>query len=271
MLAQFKSRVGGQWFAIAQWVLIAGLCLAIAQLLWTAVTPVGPLGNAAPQPLPPADTQVIGRFDPFFRSANPDPAVSAVSTRALVLLGTRVDAVSGRGSAIIATADGRQSSYIVGEEIEPGLRLQAVAFDNVTLDTGGSREQLFLDQSSGDAPVTPEDAGSVSADLSPGPSEGMAASPLQAATGPTPALADAISAMPRMNGGAIDGFTLMPRGNGIGFRQAGLQAGDVLTAIDGTPVRSFGDPTALARRLGSGRATLTIERGGKPVSVKVGQ
>jgi general secretion pathway protein C len=271
MLVQFKHRIEGQWFAIAQWTLIALLCLAVAQLVWTAVTPVGPLGNVAPPPLAPADTTVIGRFDPFFRSAAAGPDTSQVSTRALVLLGTRVDAVSGRGSAIIATADGKQSSYIVGEEIEPGLRLQAVAFDNVTLSANGSTEQLFLDQSSGEAPVTPEDAGVVSADLSPGPSEGEAASPVQATATPTTALADAISAVPRLNGGVVDGFTLMPRGNGVGFRLAGLQSGDVLTAVDGTPVRGIGDATALARRLGGGRATLTIERGGKPVTVKVGQ
>lgn len=271
MLAQFKHRIEGQWFAIAQWALIAVLCLALAQLLWTAVTPVGPMGNAAPPPVAPADTAVVGRFDPFFRSASEGPATTQVSTRALVLLGTRVDAVSGRGSAIIATADGKQSSYIVGEEIEPGLRLQAVAFDNVTLSAGGRDEQLFLDQSSGETPITPEDAGTYSPELSPGPSEGMAASPLQEPETTTPALANAISAVPRLNGSVVDGFTLMPRGNGIGFRQAGLQAGDVLIAVDGTPVRGIADATALAQRLGSGRATLTIERGGRPVTVKVGQ
>jgi general secretion pathway protein C len=179
--------------------------------------------------------------------------------------------VSGRGSAIIATADGKQSSYAVGEEIEPGLRLAAVAFDNVTLAAAGRSEQLFLDQSSGPAPVTPDDAGGLTSDLSPGPGEGVATSPLQRATGASPALADAISATPRTNGSGIDGLTLSPRGNGIGFREAGLQAGDVLTAVDGTPVRSVGDAAALARRLAGGRATLTLERGGRPVTVRIGQ
>jgi general secretion pathway protein C len=130
---------------LAGWAL-AGL--VAARLIWLALTPAGPLGS--PQvalPLGP----VLVAVDPFFPSG--PAAADAVSSLDLVLLGTRVDAASGRGSAILATPDGQQKSVGVGEEIMPGVRLAAVEFESVTLDRGGAREQLYIDQSgsAGDA------------------------------------------------------------------------------------------------------------------------
>lgn len=119
---------------------IAGLLLA--RLIWLAVTPAGPLG-VVPAPAPPALAGVA--IDPFFPQAA--TVADAVSGLDLTLVGTRVDAASGRGSAIIATPDGQQQSYGSGDEIMPGVRLVAVAFDSVTLDRGGARETLYIDQS----------------------------------------------------------------------------------------------------------------------------
>lgn len=121
------------------------VAVALARLIWAATTPAGPLGDwqgARPAPLTPAPA---AGFDPFFRDAG--PADTAVSDLDIVLMGTRVDTVSGRGSAIIATPDGRQASYLVGEAVLPGVTLKAVAFDTVTLARGGRDERLFLDQS----------------------------------------------------------------------------------------------------------------------------
>ncbi len=124
---------------LAGWVL-AGL--AAARLIWLAITPAGPLGT--PHVALPTGPVVVA-VDPFF-PAGP-AAADTVSSLDLVLLGTRVDAASGRGSAILATPDGQQKSVGVGEEIMPGVRLAAVEFESVTLDRGGAREQLYIDQS----------------------------------------------------------------------------------------------------------------------------
>ena len=118
--------------------------LVAARLVWLVATPAGPLG--VPAAAPPIGLVLVA-VDPFFPQG---PAVSdAVSNLDLVLLGTRVDAASGRGSAIIATPDGQQKSVGVGEEIMPGVRLGAVEFESVTLDRSGTREQLFIDQTGG--------------------------------------------------------------------------------------------------------------------------
>lgn len=120
----------------------AGLLLARA--IWLALTPAGALG--VPPAAAPASPAALAAIDPFFpQNAAPADAVSSLD---LVLVGTRVDAASAQGSAIIATPDGNQISVAVGEEIMPGVRLAGVAFESVTLDRGGARETLYIDQSS---------------------------------------------------------------------------------------------------------------------------
>jgi general secretion pathway protein C len=128
----------------------AGVLLARA--IWLAVTPAGTLGTP-PAPAVAAPL-TLAAVDPFFpQAATPADAVSGLD---LVLVGTRVDAASGRGSAIIATPDGQQQSIGVGEEVMPGVRLAAVDFESVTLDRGGARETLYIDQSTTPAGAAPQ-------------------------------------------------------------------------------------------------------------------
>ena len=237
----------GPLLTTLEFALLGALGLALARLAWAIVTPVDPVGNWQPQrSLAAPDTSIIGSFDPFFRQAS--DAATEVSSLGLTLLGTRVDTVSGRGSAIIGGSDGVQSSYAVGDEISPGVRLVEVSFDAVTIDSGGRRESLFLDQSSGSAPVTPQSAGVVT----------------QAR------LAADILVTPRLQGTAITGYVLTPKGSGTAFLAAGLQPGDVLISVDGAPVASITDPGALTRRLDAGGVGITVERAGSRVNLQIG-
>jgi hypothetical protein len=120
---------------------LAGLLLARA--IWLGLTPAGGLGVVPAAA--PVSTLALTAVDPFFPQGL--AAADAVSGLDLVLVGTRVDAASARGSAIIATPDGQQISVAVGDEIMPGVRLAGVAFESVTLDRGGARETLYIDQS----------------------------------------------------------------------------------------------------------------------------
>ncbi|MDO9486885.1 MAG: type II secretion system protein N [Sphingomonadaceae bacterium] len=141
----------------AELLLLTILALQLARLTWAVLTPVDPLGDwrASPAAAAPAEAAVLRDFDPFFRTAS-DSGPVAVTSLNLSLLGTRVDMISGRGSAII-DAGGVQTSFLVGEAVMPGVTLEAVDFDNVTIVRGGAREKLYLDQSAvpGTAPVTP--------------------------------------------------------------------------------------------------------------------
>src|SRR5687767_4384946 len=134
--------------------LLALIALQCARLIWTALTPVGPLGGWRDAGTDRSgSTEVLGSFDPFFRLSGATGPVTVTSLN-LKLFGIRQDQASGRGSAIIAGSDGQQRSIAVGEEIEPGVTLKSVDFDSVTITRGGADEQLFMDQSETPATVT---------------------------------------------------------------------------------------------------------------------
>lgn len=173
----------------AELLLLTFLALQLARLVWAGLTPVEPLGDWRPSTgaaAAPAEAAVLRDFDPFFRTSTDGGPVSVTSLN-LSLLGTRVDTVSGRGSAII-DAGGVQTSFLVGEAVMPGVTLEAVDFDNVTISRGGAREKLYLDQSAapGAAPITPS---AITPDLM---TQGAAIAvppPQPPATAPTPGLA----------------------------------------------------------------------------------
>lgn len=239
-----RQRAAAIAIVTAEIMLLALVAWALVRLFWVAVTPVTPLGDWRPASQAPArvDRSVLGSFDPFFGGAVADDA--AVSSLALVLSGTRVDTVSGRGSAIIATADGVQASFTVGDTIEPGVTLQSVGFDSVTIARGGSIEKLFIDQSAGGAPVTPPAAGTN--------------------------LAADVNVVPRLQGTTLTGYVLTPKGSGAAFAAAGLQPGDVLVSVDGATVTSLKDAAGLTQQLESGGIDITVERAGRPVTLRIG-
>lgn len=250
--AFFNRIPADRLLTIAELAVVALLASQVARLVWTVAVPAGPVGAwAAPaRAAAVADPALLGSFDPFFRQAGDDEEAT-VSSLALTLLGTRVDTVSGRGSAIIATPDGTQASFLVGETIMPGVRLRSVEFDGVTIDRGGASERLMLDQSSGTPPVTPESAGVA-----------VATPTTKAAS-----LAAAVTATPRLAGATLTGLVLMPKGDGVAFAAAGLQPGDVLLSVNGRPVAELRDLAAIVALLDAGGASLAIERGGRPLTL----
>lgn len=141
-----RARGVNGW-TVLELALLALVALQCARLIWTAFTPVGPLGEwQSPAARTDTASSLLGSFDPFFRLSGAAGPVTVTSLN-LKLFGIRQDQASGRGSAIIAASDGQQRSVAVGEEIEPGVILKSVDFDSVTISRGGADEQLFMDQS----------------------------------------------------------------------------------------------------------------------------
>jgi general secretion pathway protein C len=230
-----SPRAAYRALEVALLVLIAA---QLARLVWAAVTPAGPLGDARATQ---AGMQPVANFDPFFRM-NAQTGSMVVTSLALKLFGVRVDEAVGGGSAIIETPDGVQSSFGVGDEVMPGVTLKQVAFDSVTIDRNGIAEQLFLDQSVA-APV---------------------AKTSTAAT--TTTLPDAQKA--EAQGGKVGGITVGPGGSGDMLLQAGLLPGDVVTAVNGQPVNSIEMVTSQLSRGGS--VSLQVERAGRTISLTSG-
>lgn len=255
-------------YDVTEAMLIVALATAAAALFWALVKPLGPVGRwqAVGSGVAAADPSILTRFDPFFRAAPVGP--TAVTSLPLKLFGVRLDQAMGRGSAIIATPDGVQNSFVVGDEIVPGVRLKMVAIDSVTIERGGASEQLFLDQSIGGS----------SSDPNASPGESSALAPMQAAppVAQAPALtaqglASGVNFAPRMEKGAVTGFVVGPKGKGDVFASTGLQQGDVVTQINGVGIRSIDDATAaLGNVQSAGQTIFTVERGGKPTTVVSG-
>ncbi|ANC85681.1 type II secretion system protein N [Sphingomonas sp. NIC1] len=246
-------------YSLAELVLIGGLAIQSARLFWTIVTPIAPLGDWRPAEVavPGRPYDVLAGFDPFFRLGTRAPAQATVTSLQLNLFGIRVDEASGRGSAIVAGPDNVQKSVAVGEDILPGVRLKSVSFDHITIDRGGTAEDLYLVQS--DAPG----AGAPAA---------MPATPTGAPIAPpvtdaAPAIKasqirNEIGFIPRIDGGRISGLVVRPQGSGTLFRTAGLREGDVVTAIGGRPVSGPQDLDRIAADFaGGGSLPITVERG----------
>lgn len=253
-------------YSVLEIMLLAGLAVQVARLAWVVVTPVAPLGEWRPAgptiPMAPAD--VLRGADPFYHGGDPDGAPAVVTSLHLTLYGTRINEATGRGSAILAGPDGVQKSVAVGEEVAPGVVLKEVAFDHVTLDRGGAREDLFLDQSNG---------GGAGAGAAPVSAPAAATAPQALAAGEPIALnrfqAD-IGFVPRIDGGRIIGLVVRPQGSAAAFRAAGLMEGDIVTAIGGRPVNSPADFDAILGGLkNGGTLSLTVLRGGQSVPLSV--
>ena len=256
-------------YSAAELVLLLLLAVQAARLVWAVVTPVGPLGDWRPvmAGVPGSPAAVLTGFDPFFRlSAPADGGAQTVTPLQLTLFGIRIDEAQGGGGAIIAGPDGVQQSIGVGQGIQPGVVLKAVAFDHVTITRGGADEQLFIaqgDSGAGAAPVPvapagPSLLGGSSAAAAPG--GGLTVERLRAGVG----------AIPRIDGGRVTGLTVRAEGDGQVFRSTGLQEGDVITAIAGRPITGPGDLQALGSQLSSGgQVAVTVERGGRAVPLSI--
>ncbi|MGY2736185.1 type II secretion system protein N [Sphingomonas sp. UYP23] len=245
--------------------LIALLAIQSARLVWAVLTPVGPVGIWRPEQGAVAGSPeaILRGFDPFYRASGGDavgPAV--VTTLQLTLFGVRIDEAQGGGSAIIAGPDGVQQSVGVGQEIMPGVRLKAVAFDHVTIDRGGAAEDLYLPQTE-QAPVQAVPNGPP---LIGGGALSGGAAPPSAEIGPQGVsfaqMRRDVGFIPRIDGGRVSGLTVRAQGAGAGFRAAGLRDGDVITQIAGKPVGGAEDIERLAAQYAKGgQLSLSVERG----------
>ncbi|MBN8818155.1 MAG: PDZ domain-containing protein [Sphingomonas sp.] len=274
----------GQWIEAA---LLFFLVVQVARLIWALVTPVGVFGDwRAREPVvvsADARSALFAGFDPFFRTsavATPGGApVQQVTSLPLKLFGIRVNEASGLGSAIIANESGVQTSYAVGEEIAPGIKLKSVEFDHVVIERGGATETLYIEQS-GDAAGAPVTAPAPGAPPLPGQSAmpGQAPLPGQSlpaksqATGPLTQdrVLGSIGFAPRTENGRVTGIVVSPQGGGEGFALAGFRPGDIIVQVNGQPVRSAGDIQTLQSSVRPGaRMSFMVERGAATVPVSL--
>ncbi len=252
--------------SLAELVLMAMLAVQCARLVWAIVTPIGPVGDWRPAAGPDAArgrAALTSGFDPFFRlNAG---ATATVTSLSLKLFGVRVDEATGRGSAIIAGPDNIQSSFAVGEAIQPGVTLKTVDYDSVIISRGGADETLYLDQS-GAAPVAaapplPPQANTTLLSLPGGQTQAPGTVRMSE-------LQSNLTLAPRQAGGRVTG--LVPRGDPGFLSRLGLRTGDVVVQVAGKPVTNVEDLQRAATSLaGGGNLSIAVERGAQIVPIAI--
>lgn len=239
--------------------LALALIVQLGRLVWIAVEPVELPAAAATQPQAGAvDYSVFQRFDAFFRTGAQSSLAgeNAAGSDQLRLFGLRSNGAGG-GSAIIGLADGRQISVAVGETIEPGLILQSVGPDHVVVARGGSLSRLVF----GDLPAgaaTPPPPPPVPQTVTPNPAPAAAAPTVDPARLMTPNVL-----RPRMQGVRLNGFTIADGADAGLLNAAGLQAGDVILAVNGVALDSPARIAGLRGQLANATsAEIRFERDG---------
>ena len=184
----------------------------------------------------------------------------------LVLVGVfaREDPEGGR--AIIGESAAAARLHAVGATLPGGARLLEVYGDRVILGVGGAREALYMPRTmtpgmTADAPAVPPLVG---------PPVGAAeAAPLPAA-GAMPDPNQLVRWQAILKDGRIAGVRVYPGERAELFRRSGLQPGDLVVEVNGTPVASEAGAAQFAQTLAaSPSSTLRVERGGQLQELRV--
>jgi type II secretion system protein C len=232
------------------------LLLALAALLahWTwrfaAPRPPAAAADARAEVRLGAALETLRAARLFGAAEGTDTAAERETTLNLKLRGVFA-ALGGLPALAILAVDGQDQAVATGKEVQPGVVLDAVAADHVILLNRGARERLELEEmgrpltlASGDIPLTRQE---VSLALANPQSLGVQ---VKSGSGPQAGLV-----LTRVSA------------DGVAAR-LGLQSGDVLRMVNGSPVANVQD---LAQQLAGTenvqRVTLVGERQGKPLNL----
>lgn len=263
----FMAPLRGGLYPILLSLLILFFIIQSTRLIWTIVTPVGPVGAWWQNDIISIDNdekyKILENIDPFFRNIEESAENNVITSLDLILFGTRVNENSGEGSAILAGADGVQISYATGDEIAPNAFLFAVKFDHVIIDRGGVKESLYLDQS--------VEAQSVGGDENSEANSGSDEQNVEFAQVTSAAIKKSINFKPRNINGRINGINVAVAGSGDDvFDDAGFVEGDVITSVNGKKISSPADLAALQNQIKAGaRLSIMVERGADVIPVSL--
>ena len=201
-------------------------------------------------------------------------AIAAVAVAELTAIGVITSAHPGGGVAILRSGD-RVRVVTVGEQAF-GARLTQVAPDRVVLDVGGQSVELRL---AGAPSPTPAPS------IPPPPEPAMQATPGEPVAveqalsrehvqrrlaSEIPRILGETALQPATEDGRIVGLRLVRVASGTLLTELGIQAGDVLTEVNGTPTDSLPALIGLWTRLQNETAIrATVLRGGRPLQLSV--
>ncbi len=240
------ARGSGDWRSVAlaraPQVVTFVLALAIAaQLALILVSLTGRSRQTAPPPVSTAPVAApfdIGGlvnahlFGNAAVQASGDAANAPPTSIPLVLAGVLATADPKQGMAIIGESAAAAKVVAVGQQVPGGAQLHSVYADRAIIDRSGVLESVYLPRRTaavGPASMPP-----------PAPpvngNEAMLDRMRKLVNDDPGALGQIMRPQPVFAGGKMRGFRVYPGANRQAFARMGLRAGDLVTAINGTPL-----------------------------------
>jgi general secretion pathway protein C len=188
-----------------------------------------------------------------------DASNAPVTQQPLVLTATFAMPDSKQGYAILGDSMQSARLYSVGASVAGGAILTQVFSDRVILNRGGTLETLQLPRNRGTANASDTSPAARIASISTPASNGNSADQGQI---PSPAVKPFMP-FPDFRGGHYHGMRVTAVRDADRVAQMGLQPGDVITEVNGTPLTNPQIAGSLMRGLGTTQLNVTIERGGQ--------
>lgn len=243
-------------------VLVIALAAQLAALVWRVLVPpqaMAPVAGApTAAPAGPNLASIVGAhlFGSAAVEASGDAASAPATSLRLTLAGTIAGQDPAKGWAIIGQTAQDAKVYATGANIPGGARLREVYADRVILERGGRLEALALPRLAGGAPMQ-----AASRNEAPRP---VLAPPMPTLSARDPiTISEFIRPQPVFAGGQQKGYRVYPGRNRAQFASMGLMPGDLVTAVNGSPLSDPNSGLETLRGMSAGGAvTLTIERNG---------
>jgi general secretion pathway protein C len=273
-LRDFQSQSAQQWLDRAtrtlpqalSVVLVIAIAWQLVQLTWMLLEPtpsaeLEPLAASTTAPARPkgVDVQAIINAKLFGTAQSSEPAQGPAPETQLPLVLSGVFAAEDpeKGWALIGDSAQQSKVFSVGDSVRSGARLHSVYPDRVILDRNGTLETLALPK---------RNTGTLSvARPAPPPETNRLADNLRqlAETNPT-AFAEIVRPQPVFANGVQRGYRVYPGRNRQQFAKLGLQPGDLVLAINGTPLDDPQRGMEIFNTIGSSdRVQVTVERNGE--------
>jgi general secretion pathway protein C len=261
--SRLLEQRGAQLLVVALLIALAVDCALILtrSLSQLSASAGGSAPIATPLPRPAANPTVelatIVNAHLFGQSGATAGGQAPQTTMPLVLAGVIADKDPSKGQAIIGDSAAVGKLYAVGAMISGGARLHAVYGDRVLLERNGALETLMLPR------TAPRSGAPVIA-----PANTKVSTLQDNAT----VLAGLVRVQPVFNQGKLTGYRIFPGGShgSATFNQLGLRAGDLILAVNGTPLDDAGKAMEVLQTLSSSAsATVTVSRNGQPQEVNL--
>lgn len=268
-LAPVAEQRAPLWTSILLGLLIAW---TLAQLTWTLLPrpkKTTPIYKSQATAAPKFDADKLANMH-LFGVMNISPTTNAPATTLnLILKGIVAATRESEKSFAIISSSGNEDVYGVGAQLPGGAQIQSIYPDRVLLSFNGRIQSLQLPKAAG---------GGGSADnniVAPISSSGVVYGSNLPATRNLNQLRkdliqhpehlmDVMRAMPVMENGKLTGYRVFPVGNSNAFAKLGLQAGDVVTAVNGMSLDNPAESMNMLNKLKtSEQISITFTRNGQ--------